>query len=78
MRLLVFGALFAAQLLLILPSALLPKSPIPHKMEKNLEKSPLLTNGEFVAGDGLLTFDETRTSLLVMAESVPELTAFRN
>lgn len=79
MRFLVLEAFcFAAQLLLILPFALQPKSPIPNNMEKSLEKSSLLTSRESVAGDRLLTFDEIRTSLLIMAESVPGLTTFRD
>jgi hypothetical protein len=39
-------------------------------MEKNPEKTSLFENRENVASDGLLTFDEIRTSLMVMAESV--------
>jgi hypothetical protein len=39
-------------------------------MEKTSEKTTLIESRENVAGDELLTFDEIRTSLLVMAESV--------
>jgi hypothetical protein len=39
-------------------------------MEKTAEKTTLLESRENVAGNDLLTFDEIRTSLLVMAESV--------
>jgi hypothetical protein len=39
-------------------------------MEKSAEKTTLLESRENVAGNDLLTFDEIRTSLLVMAESV--------
>jgi hypothetical protein len=45
-------------------------SPIPKNMEKTAEKTTLLESRENVAGNDLLTFDEIRTSLLVMAESV--------
>lgn len=45
-------------------------------MAKKSEKISLFTGRESVAGNRLLTFDEIRTSLLVMAESVPELTTF--
>jgi hypothetical protein len=39
-------------------------------MEKTAEKTTLLESRENVAGNDLLTFDEIRASLLVMAESV--------
>jgi hypothetical protein len=45
-------------------------------MEKTVEKTTLIESRENVAGDELLDFDEIRTSLLVMAESVLWLTAF--
>ncbi|CAD0107949.1 unnamed protein product, partial [Aureobasidium uvarum] len=38
-------------------------------MEKDSEKTSLYSSSEHVAGDRLLTFDEIRTSLMVIAES---------